>query len=209
MTATGKAEYRSSLRSKRLIREAFLELLGEKEKSKITVTDIVTRADINRRTFYAHYQDVRALIEMLEDETIANIDEALSEVGASYFLQNPLPLITNLTKYVGENLDYFRMLICGDDAEPFTRKLKELFIRKLRNKDGVPDSIKSGVEFEVFTHFIAGGLVNVLQMWLRVDTGYSLAEYSNALANLVTLPESGNPSILSEVLSTITATDKK
>ena len=30
-----------------------------KDLSKITVTDIVNRADINRATFYAHYPDVR------------------------------------------------------------------------------------------------------------------------------------------------------
>ena len=38
-----KAEYRSSIRSRRLIRQAFVELLQEKELEKITVTDIITR----------------------------------------------------------------------------------------------------------------------------------------------------------------------
>lgn len=46
-----KKEYRSAVRSRRLIREAFLQLLQEKELRKITVTDIVNRADINRTTF--------------------------------------------------------------------------------------------------------------------------------------------------------------
>jgi AcrR family transcriptional regulator len=201
MTTAGKAEYRSSLRSKRLIREAFLELLGEKAKAKITVTDIVTRADINRRTFYAHYQDIRALIEMLEDEAIAQIDECIAELGGGLFLQNPLPLINKLTEYVSENLDYFRMLICGDDAEPFARKLKDLFIAKLRGKDAISESVKSSLEFEVFTHFVAGGYVNVLQMWLRGDTGHPLAEYSGALARLMALPEPGQTSILKKVSS--------
>lgn len=42
-----KAEYRSSIRSRRMIREAYTQLLKEKDLSKITVTDIVTRADLN------------------------------------------------------------------------------------------------------------------------------------------------------------------
>ena len=37
---------------------------------KITVTDIVTRADINRSTFYAHYPDVRGLVEALMDQAV-------------------------------------------------------------------------------------------------------------------------------------------
>ena len=51
--------YKSALRSRKWIRQAFMELLREKDFEKITVTDIVNRADINRSTFYAHYPDVR------------------------------------------------------------------------------------------------------------------------------------------------------
>ena len=46
-----KAEYKSAIRSRRMIQHALVELLQEKELDKITVTDIVTRADINRGTF--------------------------------------------------------------------------------------------------------------------------------------------------------------
>jgi len=65
-----KKEYRSAIRSRRLINQAFLELLREKPFEKITVTDIVKRADINRSTFYAHYPDVRGLVEVLLENTI-------------------------------------------------------------------------------------------------------------------------------------------
>lgn len=50
----GRAEYRSAIRSRRMIREAYTVLLKEKDLSKITVTDIVNRADINRATFYVN-----------------------------------------------------------------------------------------------------------------------------------------------------------
>ena len=46
-----KAEYRSSIRSKTMIKEALLELMIEKPFDKITITDIVKKADINRGTF--------------------------------------------------------------------------------------------------------------------------------------------------------------
>ena len=44
--------------TKRVIREAFVELLNERALSKITVKDITDRCGINRNTFYYHYQDV-------------------------------------------------------------------------------------------------------------------------------------------------------
>lgn len=58
-----KKEYRSAIRSRRLIRESLISLLKEKDISKITVKDIVDCADLNRATFYAHYPDVRGVME--------------------------------------------------------------------------------------------------------------------------------------------------
>lgn len=49
--------------TKRVIREAFLQLLNEKTLSKITVKDITDRCGINRNTFYYHYQDIPELVE--------------------------------------------------------------------------------------------------------------------------------------------------
>ena len=66
-----KKNYRNAVRSKKMIRQAFLELLQEKPCEKITVTDIAQRADLNRSTFYAHYPDVQGLIEEIEDEIVS------------------------------------------------------------------------------------------------------------------------------------------
>lgn len=40
------------------IRQAFLELLEEKQFSKISIRDITDRVGINRQTFYYHYRDI-------------------------------------------------------------------------------------------------------------------------------------------------------
>ena len=69
-----KAEYKSAIRSRRMIQRALVELLQEKELDKITVTDIVTRADINRGTFYAHYADISGVL----DSIMENVCQTLS-----------------------------------------------------------------------------------------------------------------------------------
>ena len=49
----------SSKKTRKLIKKAFAELIHEKkELSKITVTELVKRADITRSTFYTHYDDI-------------------------------------------------------------------------------------------------------------------------------------------------------
>ncbi len=56
-------EYRNSIRSRKSIRTAYAELISEKkDSSKITVKEIVDRADISKSTFYCHYNDINDLV---------------------------------------------------------------------------------------------------------------------------------------------------
>ena len=66
-------EYRSAIRSRNMIKRAFIELLDEKAISDISVVDIVNRADISRNTFYAHYDDVFCVLEELENDFIGKL----------------------------------------------------------------------------------------------------------------------------------------
>lgn len=54
--------------TKKAIKDAFTELLGEKPLNKITVKDIVDRCGINRNSFYYHFQDIPSLIEEMVTE---------------------------------------------------------------------------------------------------------------------------------------------
>lgn len=60
-----KATYRNSVRSKELIRSALITLLEKKQDiTNITVSDIVKTANINRGTFYNHYNNLIKVIYM-------------------------------------------------------------------------------------------------------------------------------------------------
>lgn len=50
-------------RTERDLIQAFWSLLGEKPYNKITVQDIVDRCQVNRNTFYYHFQDIPAMAE--------------------------------------------------------------------------------------------------------------------------------------------------
>ncbi|HEY3423910.1 MAG TPA: TetR/AcrR family transcriptional regulator [Negativicutes bacterium] len=57
------------IRTRQLIQDAFTSLTREKEFNDITIRDITERATINRATFYAHFDDKYALLELLVSET--------------------------------------------------------------------------------------------------------------------------------------------
>ncbi|MCP4368162.1 MAG: TetR family transcriptional regulator, partial [Deltaproteobacteria bacterium] len=65
---------RRAIRSKRLIIEALRELILEKDYKKISVSDIVKRADIGRATFYAHFEDKEDLGKFFFSQLMAQIE---------------------------------------------------------------------------------------------------------------------------------------
>jgi len=69
--------------TKKVIREVYIELLSELPSSKITVTEVCRRADINRGTFYLHYESLPCVMEDLEnevyDEIVAFIHGSLAD----------------------------------------------------------------------------------------------------------------------------------
>ncbi len=52
---------------------AFFELLGDKPYQKITVSALIAAADVNRSTFYRHFENVEDLLECAADETLQKI----------------------------------------------------------------------------------------------------------------------------------------
>ena len=68
-----KAEYRSAARSRRLIRDAYVNLMQEKPIDKISISDIVREADLNRGTFYAHYSNPMDVFMEIADEILGDV----------------------------------------------------------------------------------------------------------------------------------------
>ena len=85
----------SSLTTKKAIAYTFKDLLKEKPFNKITVNDIANKCDINRQTFYYHFQDIRDLMEQ-EKIFINNIYNSVSvEVLRSNLYRLVYPIIYN------------------------------------------------------------------------------------------------------------------
>ena len=110
-----KAEYRSSLRSKRLIREALVSLMRSKPFEKITITDIVKEADINRGTFYAHFKDTSEVLDSIRTNIVAEVQEAFGTMTPDIILANPLPFFEALSALLAKDSDYYRMLFSVPD----------------------------------------------------------------------------------------------
>ena len=89
-------------RTRKLLQDAFMELLGEKSFHAISVQDIAERATLNRATFYAHFEDKYALMDYMVREQFR---EALGQrlpSGAPFTLANLHLLVATVCEFLGQ-----------------------------------------------------------------------------------------------------------
>lgn len=180
-----RREYRSAIRSRRFIRQAFLELLREKSFEKITVTDIVNRADINRSTFYAHYADVRALMEEIQNEFIERSIAVVKEMDFRDLLHAPVPFLQKLIEIANENRELYT--IVGKTALTMSQleKIKVILVEKALNLPEIPEAIRNQKNFRIRLHFFVGGIINVYQQYLIGTLDATVDEIVEEIAILI------------------------
>ena len=65
-------------RTRQVIRDAFISLIGQKGFEAVTVQEITETADIHRSTFYFHYEDKYDLMKQINEEMFQAFGHALS-----------------------------------------------------------------------------------------------------------------------------------
>lgn len=148
--------------TRKVIEECFLELLRKKHVSKITVTEICQKCQINRATFYKHYMDVPDLLEQLEEAIFEQIRTAFA--SQSLLLEDFLADMLIFTQKAGE-----RYMILGSDngdpnlmAKTFMICYESTYSILERN---FPDLEKH--KREMLYHFLSHGSGGILTYWIR------------------------------------------
>lgn len=65
MTTFLNPQDRRVVRTRKHLQRAFMELLAEKAFEGVTIQDIADRAEVNRATFYKHFQDKFELMDLI------------------------------------------------------------------------------------------------------------------------------------------------
>lgn len=74
-------------RTRAAIQSAFLKLIFEKDINRITIKELCERADINKSTFYLHYQDIYDLEEQFKEE----VSEKVCHIILEYEVRELIP----------------------------------------------------------------------------------------------------------------------
>ncbi len=185
-----KAEYRSSIRSKNLIKKALAKLIHEKDLSKITVSDIIREADISRGTFYAHFSDVNSVITQIESEEMDSLMDFVDRYGFENICTKPSNFIAATCEYMMRDMEYYRMLAMSNILNNFIWRLVNVYYERLLER---VCSIKPDIdrnEAEVYLIYLTSGAKTVILSWLNGEIKGTPNEIGERLGKLIMLSQS-------------------
>ncbi|MDD4077932.1 MAG: TetR/AcrR family transcriptional regulator [Bacilli bacterium] len=152
-------------KTRRILKNALVELMGDKDFRKITVTELAKKADINRGTFYLHYYDIYDLVEEMENECLEHIKKIVKKYS------NPVDyykILINIIEYVKSEKRFFQSIFGKNGDISYINKLKEemkkLFIQTNKAIPQKDESFQNA-----FASFIVSGGIGVFQEWLDQD----------------------------------------
>ncbi|MCR5392842.1 MAG: TetR/AcrR family transcriptional regulator [Olsenella sp.] len=176
---------RNAQRSIRLLKEAFMELLAEKPYESITVSNVARKADLNRGTFYAHFDNVDDLMRSVMSDTADTISEFLSKAVESGFLEDPLPVLAQVGAYLDQNRELTRKLVESRSVEPFVLALESRFREWVQQR--IPArTAEEKLACAMLTDYLAGGVLQTYRSWLVGEyPGVEIEEVNKYLGEFV------------------------
>ncbi len=181
----GKLQYKNALRSKKMIKEAFLQLVCNKDISNIRIKEVIELADISKGTFYAHYQDIYAVLEDIENENIQRFIEYLSENPCESLIEDFSPFINKVFTYIEDNKEFYNKLFNSHVAFTFLNKLQRVFVDFMMMDKKMLSKLKNEEEAKRFFSFIAVGTASLIHEHFLNFEPIPLQELINTLNNCI------------------------
>ncbi|MDR3661023.1 MAG: TetR/AcrR family transcriptional regulator [Mycobacterium sp.] len=153
-------------RTRKLLHEAFLELVIDQGYEKTTIQDILDRADVGRSTFYVHFRDKEALLTASFDGMRDQLEDALAAIPPSNAVDVTLPA-TLLFEHAYRNQRVYRALCGRHGGDVVQRHLRRLIGEVLR-KHLRPQLAQSptAVPAEVAAEFYTSATLGLLAWWI-------------------------------------------
>lgn len=181
-TCTTKGLDRRTRRTREALMRSLLTLLQEKPLNSITVTELTQMADVNRATFYTHYQDIFDMFDHLKQDLCQTCRQMVNTRGAEIAKGEYGGFITDIYQFLGQNQGLFSVVFSDDADSAFFTSLIEVVREACMRTVGVQqavggrlkskgvDTVKAKQLSQIICNYqfdyIAGGVVSILRNWM-------------------------------------------
>jgi AcrR family transcriptional regulator len=185
-------ENRSVRNTKRRLREGLLKLMEEKPINEISVKELTDLVDVNRGTFYFHYQDIYDLLRAMEDEFFAQFDRTLTErkpfsdpgtdPGAGTAVS---PYLHAIFSFLDENRSFCRIMLSPHGDMQFVDRVKTRVDNQCRYFWQILAPGADELRYGMYNAFIINGCIGLIQEWVNDRRDLTVESISELTATLI------------------------
>lgn len=187
------------LRTRQLIRDAFIGLLQEVEFEKITVNRIAERATINRVTFYLHYRDIQNMMERMADDMIDELNAIINDTAKQpNAAAVDWSIAVRMLEHIAENATFYKVLLAAKRIPVFTDRLMELMSHmitsRIEKRHAVSSAPNVSVPNDIAIWYGSSAFIGTIVCWLRNDMPYTPQFLAKQLSHLFHIDQIANSS---------------
>jgi AcrR family transcriptional regulator len=160
-------------RTKKWLQQALVELMREKPFRSLQISEIASRAEVSRPTFYLHFASKEELLLSLVDLSFAEFfQELLTSLPQGQY--SKLALCTQLFVQWQRHQDTFTLIVATDLQQEVVERMRgylKTILEYLQAQTGKP--LASGDAFELMVGFMANGAYALLVEWATKKLPYT------------------------------------
>lgn len=170
--------------TKQLLKKSLIALMKEKAFYQITVSDVCTLSELNRSTFYRHYNNVHDILLELENDLIESMKACIAEIDETAVKAASQPL-NKLLYYIKDNREIYLLFLHQPVDKEFRSSLMELAMHLIMDKFAFSET---ETDNEERTIYLMNGSIALIDEWLEKgavipveEVTELLLKYSNAV----------------------------
>lgn len=161
-----------------LIKRAIADIISEKKTTKISVAELIQRCNINRGTFYNHYNSIEDLIKVMCNDFVC---ECFSKIKSEK-INISTDILIDVLSYIKRNRKLFELMISDDYRLQTTDQIIDFVLLKYFGKDSKKRSISNDIETIVI--FMVNGSVSIATEWAKNNYKLELEIVADKIARL-------------------------
>ena len=165
----------SSRRTREKIKKAFAVLMKEKnDLNKITVTALVSKAEITRSAFYTHYDNIYDVAGEIHDDVL---DFLISSIDKLKNLKNIDEYFDEIFSYINKNHDFYSMILSSNTPLFFTESLSKTISKYINQSLGDENNKDLSLRLSLFID----GSISLVIKYFRHEVDFNLDEINTTV----------------------------
>ena len=188
-------------KTKQLIQRSFIQILENKSFDTITIGDITKTAQINRGTFYLHYEDKYDLLEHVEQQLFRDLGDHIDKLQSLYspaitFEKGQEQLASALFNSIKLHAPLLNIFLSNHGRAGFHFRFRDAFSEKVRlnleKNEKIHATLKAPMDY--FLSFITSAFLGLIEQWIQNGLDKTPEEMTGLYIDIISFIQKKNQS---------------